>query len=61
MALWPENADAWRIFTALNQDVVVDFGLGAYVLEALTADHTPAERAALLTRLGVIRTYGTSP
>jgi len=39
----------------LNQPAVVDFGLGAYLLEALTEHWTADDRAALVTRLGIIR------
>lgn len=57
--LWPENAEAWDIYQRLHQPIVTDLRLAPYVLEALTAEHTPRERAALVTRLGLIRTYGT--
>lgn len=52
--LWPENAEAWVIFSSVARRFVADLHLGAYVLERQLADHTTDDALDLLDRLSLI-------
>ncbi len=52
--LWPENADAWRLYHQLCTRFLVDGALLAVALTRLTADLTGDQFTDTLDRLSVI-------
>jgi hypothetical protein len=53
-ALWPENAEAWRIYQTLCGRTVSTLELGNWVLPLLTEGWAVADKLDLLARLDLI-------
>jgi hypothetical protein len=53
-ALWPENADAWRVFHQVVSRFTVEFHLGGEALRRLTGELEADAFEALLERLSLI-------
>ena len=52
--LWPENAEAWRVFQGLASRLLVDWHLGPEVLRRLSEDFGPESFRDLMERLTVV-------
>ena len=53
--LWPENHDAWAIWSTLSGRTVRDLHLAAWYLEQVTADREPADKMDVVARISLIR------
>lgn len=52
--LWPENAEAWRLFHRLGSRFVADTRIAAFVLDRLTADWSDTEVEDVIERLSLL-------
>lgn len=49
-----ENRQAWAVWQEIGTRFVVDFGLGAWALDAAIETHGVSDRGDLLERLSII-------